>query len=292
MKRVETDNARNNRIPKSATVGYTMVPGGPWIAHTFRLPFPTDKDFNSRVQRLVDSTRKSLRDTGHSSFIRIGFSAIDFVHRPKVGIDSFFSKDKTQPTISSKRLVSGANHVRKETNSKSGDIGFFFSARKKQPATPKSKTTTSPQLVGHVDNELHNDIPSCKPNQKQDGSELLHLKGKGTDVRNWLADDSTVSKTNSLHASQHTHIMTDEEIARQLQNSYDNETRKESKHNDEFSDKDKAFAFQLQSSYDREHSVLTHVERFSGTKNNNSNTKSHSKGNSSKRSKIDFFLKK
>eukprot|EP00585_Thalassiosira_rotula_P022209 CAMPEP_0196221736 /NCGR_PEP_ID=MMETSP0912-20130531/43330_1 /TAXON_ID=49265 /ORGANISM="Thalassiosira rotula, Strain GSO102" /LENGTH=76 /DNA_ID=CAMNT_0041500325 /DNA_START=41 /DNA_END=268 /DNA_ORIENTATION=+ len=76
--------------------------------------------------------------------------------------------------------------------------------------------------------------------------------------------------------------MTDEEIARQLQNSYDNETRKESKHNDAFSDKDEAFAFQLQSSYDREHSVLSHVERFSGKRNNNSNTKSHTKGNSKK----------
>ena len=96
MKRVEADNSRNSRVPKSISVGYTNSYGGAWIGKTFRLSFPTDKDFNARVQKLVDNTRTVLTERGHTSFIRIGFSAIDFVNRPRIGIDSFFSKGKTR----------------------------------------------------------------------------------------------------------------------------------------------------------------------------------------------------
>ncbi len=137
MKRVELDNARNHRIPKSVTVGYTMVPGGAWIGKTFRLPFPTEKDASSRVQKLVDNTRKVLTERGHNSFIRIGFSAVDFVVRPKIGIDSFFSKGKAKSSPSStNRLTSDS---KREARAKPAGIESFFSNR-----TPVVATSQSP----------------------------------------------------------------------------------------------------------------------------------------------------
>ena len=59
-----------------------------------------------------------------------------------------------------------------------------------------------------------------------------------------------------------------------------------------FEDKDKAFALQLQSTFDREHEVLSHVERFSAKRKSNATPKSQKNSKSSKRGKIDFFLKK
>mmetsp|Transcript_10890 Transcript_10890/g.19106 ORF Transcript_10890/g.19106 Transcript_10890/m.19106 type:complete len:209 (+) Transcript_10890:27-653(+) len=167
MKRVQADNARNNRIPKSISVGYTMVPGGAWIGQSFRLPFPTDRDFNSRVQKLVDNTRTVLTERGHTPLIRMGFSAIDFVVRPKIGIDSFFSKAKTQSS-STKRLFSGNNDGKKEAHTESGGIiDSFFITGKSQPATPKSITITSPQPIDHGNGALHGKNPPPKSNQKK-----------------------------------------------------------------------------------------------------------------------------
>jgi len=292
MKRVQADNARNNRIPKSISVGYTMVPGGAWIGQSFRLPFPTDRDFNSRVQKLVDNTRTVLTERGHTPLIRMGFSAIDFVVRPKIGIDSFFSKAKTQSS-STKRLFSGNNDGKKEAHTESGGIiDSFFITGKSQPATPKSITITSPQPIDHGNGALHGKNPPPKSNQKRTSSAIVsQQKAKGTGLHNWLSDDMAVAKMNSSDVLEHATNMTDEDIARQLQDSYNVETREQGNHNVS-ADKDKALACQLQSSYDREHAVLSHVERFSGKKSNNSKTKSHTKGNNNKRSKMDFFLKK
>jgi len=138
MGRVEADTARHSRIPKSITVGYTMQPGGSWIAKTVRLPFPKEKDFDTRVQRLVDGTRKVLTERGQQSFIRIGFSAIDFVPRPRVGIDSFFTqgKDKGKGTSSrsTTRLVS-------DRLKKSHGIECFFN---KSPTLPEQRKKALP----------------------------------------------------------------------------------------------------------------------------------------------------
>ena len=273
MKRVEADNARNNRVPKSISVGYTNSYGGAWIGKTFRLSFPTDKDFNARVQKLVDNTRTVLTERGHTSFIRIGFSAIDFVNRPRIGIDSFFSKGKTKTQSSSTKLLVGGKSDTKETATKSGLKGitsFFSAGRKPQSAqslngTPSPKSSSKKVLVGK-DEELSTE------------------------------DETEGVETNSSNTTERVTAMTDEEIARQLQDSYNKEVGTQGKSNvsqlEKSLDKDEAFALQLQSTFDREHEVLSHVERFSAKRKSNATSKSQKNSKSSKRGKIDFFLKK
>jgi len=286
MKRVETDNARNNRIPKAVTVGYTMVPGGAWIGKTFRLPFPSDKDFDARIQRLVDSTRTVLTERGHSSFIRIGFSAIDFVVRPKVGIDSFFNKGKTTTRSSStttKLLVGG------KTKKDSGINNFF--ASKKPPSQVKTTTAaTSPKPNNDNDDEDNDDRTPKKPSPKDTTSTA------DVDMRN--EDESVEVETTTETTSQSKPAMTDEEMARHLQETYNKEVESQSKvitkTKEKVLDKDEAFALQLQSKFDRENEVLSHVERFPAKrKSTSSSTKlAKKKGSNNKRGKMDFFLKK
>ena len=294
MKRVESDNARNNRIPKAITVGYTMVPGGAWIGKTFRLPFPQDKDFDARIQRLVDSTRNVLTERGHSSFIRIGFSAIDFVVRPKVGIDSFFSKGKT-PSRTTKLLVGGG----KGKNKKDSGINNFFAAKKATPQVETIAAATSPKQNSNDDGEQNSndsdkDDKTPKKSSPKDNSSTADV---GTTLKE---DDSTeeTTETTSDIAAQSKPDMTDEEMARHLQETYNKEVESQSKvitkTKEKVLDKDEAFALQLQTKFDRENEVLSHVERFSAKrKGNSSATKlSKKKGSSNKRGKIDFFLKK
>ncbi|KAL9180780.1 hypothetical protein ACHAXT_011233 [Thalassiosira profunda] len=277
MKRVELDNARNSRIPRSVTVGYTMKPGGSWIGQSFRLAFPSDRDFNARVQKLVDNTRKMLTERGHSSFFRIGFSAIDFVERPKVGIDSFFSKGagKTQPTATTKLLSEKSADGKKEASKPSG-IDSFFSVKKSQTECGQNDATRSPKQK----------ISST--------TSVPQKKAKGTGLTSWLADDTPKAQS-SMTLRQPDTKMTDEEMARQLQESYDNAARDNGSNavastSDDTVDKDETFALQLQSTFDRENAVLSHVERFSGKRKQSPKTKKKSKG--TKRGKIDFFLKK
>ena len=278
MKRVEADNARNNRVPKSISVGYTNSYGGAWIGKTFRLSFPTDKDFNARVQKLVDNTRTVLTERGHTSFSRIGFSAIDFVNRPRIGIDSFFSKGKTKTQSSSTKLLVGGKSDTKETTTKSGSKGItsFFSAGRK------------PQSVQSKSSALLNRTPSPK------SSSTKVLVGK--DEERSTEDETEAVETNSSNTTERVTAMTDEEIARQLQDSYNKEVGTQGKSNvsqlEKSLDKDEAFALQLQSTFDREHEVLSHVERFSAKRKSNATPKSQKNSKSSKRGKIDFFLKK
>lgn len=166
MKRVEMDNARNHRLPKSVSVGYTMVPGGAWIGRTFRLPFPNDKDFDLRVQKLVDGTRKVLLEKGHSSFIRIGFSAIDFVVRSKIGIDSFFSKggDKASNTLPTKKSI--VERVCDDRQKESSD--------KVESVTVKTRCNST--IIDEVKN--HNHI--CKKIGKVNKDEALALALQST----------------------------------------------------------------------------------------------------------------
>jgi len=275
-----------------------MIPGGAWIGKTFRLPFPTDKDFDSRVQKLVDGTRKALTESGHSSFIRMGFSAIDFVMRPKVGIDSFFNKGKTQST-STKRLMSGNNDVKKEACAKPNGIGSFFSTSKAPPANPKLTTIPHPKPSGDGNGALKKETTLPESIEKRNSSvEVLQQKMKGKESSESSDKVVAVAKGSCSDALQHGSKITDEELARQLQESFDNDTGKNgnikvSSSSEKVMVKDKAFALRLQSKFDRENSVLSHVERFSGKRNNaNSNTNSRKKGNNKKKSKIDFFLKK
>ena len=211
----------------------------------------------------------------------MGFSAIDFVVRPKIGIDSFFRKGKTLSS-STKHLVCGNNDDKKEVHAKSGGIDSFFSTRKPHTTIPKSTKLTSPQPFNHGHGALHHKIPPPTSNEKRTSSTwFLRHVSKGTRLHNSLADDTAVAKNNSSCA------LTDEEIARQLQDSYDDAAKEQDKQ-----DRDKALACQLQSSYDRENTVLSHAERFCVKRNNKSSTKSQRKRSSNKRSKIDYFLKK
>lgn len=224
----------------------SLEKGGAWIGRTFRLPFPADKDFNSRVQKLVTDTRRVLNERGHSSIIRIGFSAIDFVNRPKHGIDTFFSTSRGQLSPAKKMdSINIKNNYRKNTITKSAGINCYFPEK------------------GKNSNEFHNDVHS---------------------------------KTTS----------SDEEFARQLQKSFDDEVKSfrtpiqnenqipiASRSKTEDVSRDESIALQLQTEYDRENRVLTDVERFSTMskrKGRNISLGRHKKLCESKSNKIDSFF--
>lgn len=298
MKRVEMDNALNSRLPKSVSVGYTMVPGGAWIGRTFRLPFPTDKDFNSRVQKLVDGTRKALSEKGHSGLIRIGFSAIDFVVRPKIGIDSFFCKGVKSNTLpATKRLGDEQSAGGTETCGKVRGNEYFFSARKHQTASPKTKSTTVPSLNNHDNTELCGESPTSKKNRNRTGSAAVSLTEMNEDgLCDSLHDNMTMSSMD-IHSSRHENNMADEEVARRLQDSLDEEMNDETKSKrssrSDKVDKDEAMALLLQSTYDREDALQSHMEKFfAKRKNNDTARRPQKKDSNNKRSKHDFFMKK
>ena len=267
MKRVDIDNSRNNRLPKSVTVGYTMVPGGAWIGQSFRLPFPTEKDFNLRVQKLCDNTRRVLNERKHSSFIRIGFSAVDFVVRPKVGIDSFFGKGKPNHNQSFSTKRSGLCADDKNASAKSGGLDRFFSSRKQQVASPSPTPTCSINNCG---------IETASPSVIRVGNGQVGLE--------------TDAAFGSIHAT----ILSDEEIARQLQETYNKQSggKNDASSSDSF-DRDLALASQLQSKYDRETAVLSHIERFSPKgRHKKVQVEDPSKRNNKKSKLGSFFLKK
>lgn len=285
------DNAKNNRVPKSVTVGYTMVPGGAWIGRTFRLPFPADKSFDSRVQKLVDGTRKALTERGHSSFIRIGFSAIDFVMRPKVGIDSFFSKGKNHPSStkhsswSSSDLNSGSGD--RKNQKKIGGIDSFFIASMQSRSSTKVGVATRDKSI--VSSTIEEKALSQKQIQTKSDikSPLIHQNPSERGLLNWLTEkkDEANEQTTSLEK----HVSSDNEISKKLQVSKSNKSKAGcNKTDDNIIDKDEAYAFKLQSMYDREHEALSRIERLSSKRKHSSG----SKGNRNKKGKIDFFLKK
>lgn len=314
MKRVDLDTKRNNRTPKSATVGYTMTPGkyknmqffyiclkyrilifffslhciigGAWIGHTFRLPFPTDKDFDSRVQKLVDGTRKVLTERGHCHIIRIGFSAIDFVNRSKHGIDTFFTSGKNHPSSTKHHLKDKINEVTIETCAKANVINSFFTSGKQN------------DCLSH-DSDTSRIVPAETLNAKQS-----QCNDNQDRIRSLLT--TTYRSSNVL---QNADTMTDEKFAKQLQNSFDNEAKGRRKNNliashvansatntvtETDLSRDETIALQLQLTYDRENRVLSDVERFSGMKKrgNNAGTKPLRNATKKQKSKIDFFLSK
>jgi len=319
MKRVQLDNARNNRIPRAVTVGYTMKPGGSWIGKTFRLPFPTDREFDSRVQRLVDNTRKILTERGEKSFIRIGFSAIDFVVRPKAGIDSFFAQQEKNITPSKKtqrddvedanvestraRLNARLKHDQQQKED-SGLQGWLAKVDGAEVSTKAAvEETTSP----HHDTNLKQSL------QASDEAESIAVEeGSNTNT------DTTGEENNQK-------ILSDEELARRLQSTYDDEARENSSYihnnvvigeessnndvdgdkaialqyqsttdtpNDDLDERDRAIALELQSKYDREHSILSDVERFSGISKRKKGTSPKNQRGATKKNRIDNFFTK
>ncbi|KAL7499160.1 hypothetical protein ACHAWT_008865 [Skeletonema menzelii] len=327
MKRVQLDNNRNNRIPRAVTVGYTMKPGGSWIGKTFRLPFPTDREFDSRVQRLVDNTRKVLTERGEKLFIRIGFSAIDFVVRPKTGIDSFFAQQE-KDTTPSKRQRDGVRGTPpaqpKDANNES--TRARLKARLKQDQQQKeecgiqgwlakvdSAEVSTEAVVEETTTSPHRDTNLKQSSQTVDGAESIVLE-EGSDAN--IASNSEEIDHN---------ILSDEELARRLQSTYDDEAARENSinihhsvvderssnndrdgdrainlrcqstaytSNDDIDEKDRAIALQLQSKYDREHSILSDVERFSGISKRKKGTSPRNQRGATKKNRIDNFFSK
>ena len=276
MRRVDADNEKNHRLPKTITVGYTMNYTGPWVGKTFRLAFPTG-DFDTRVQKVVDNTRKALTERGHSSFIRIGFSATDFVVRAKMGIDSFFSKGGKTTTTATKVLSSKDNEKKLARTNPPMGISSFFPTVKKQIPSPKPSIDAT---AGNV--ELCKNAPLTTRNHEK-VTAASHPKTEGAD------NAKSADFLEPTHQS-----LADEEIARQLQEAYSAEAKHRDEQHQTAADRDKAFALQLQSQFDRESSVLTHMDRFSGKRKNNSQmTKSpKNKGNKTSKNTMDYFLKK
>eukprot|EP00984_Skeletonema_dohrnii_P016206 scaffold7152_cov148-Skeletonema_dohrnii-CCMP3373.AAC.7 len=326
MKRVQLDNARNNRIPRAVTVGYTMKPGGSWIGKTFRLPFPTDREFDSRVQRLVDSTRKILTERGEKSFIRIGFSAIDFVVRPKAGIDSFFAQQEKNTTPSKKRqgdgVVSSTPTHTKDANVESTrarlnarlkhdqqqkeDSGLQGWLAKVDGAEVSTKAAVEETTSPHHDTNLK---PSLQASDETESTAVE--EGSNTNID--TAGEENNQKT-----------LSDEELARRLQSTYDDEARENSNNvhnkvvgeecnnndvdgdkaialqyqsttdttNDDLDERDRAIALELQSKYDREHSILSDVERFSGISKRKKGTSPKNQRGATKKNRIDNFFTK
>jgi hypothetical protein len=294
MKRVEVDNARNSRLPRSITVGYTIVPGGAWIGRTFRLPFPTDRDFNSRVRKLVDGTRKALSEKGHSGLIRIGFSAVDFVVRSRIGIDSFFGKGvKANAALATKHAADGNSDVKKGScPDQLGREDSFLSSLNHASASPETKIMPFPTVNGHDKNE-RGECPSPVKNPTGKCYAEVSLQEMNSVDFDGYSHDNTPMLSTSPRPMQNENTVTDEDIARRLQGSLDEEMKEEENSSrsirSDIIDKDEALALVLQSTYDREDALLSHMERFSTRKKDN-DTKPRKSGN--KRSKIDFFLKK
>eukprot|EP00804_Cyclotella_cryptica_P027695 CCRYP_010307-RA/>CCRYP_010307-RA protein AED:0.09 eAED:0.09 QI:1188/1/1/1/1/0.71/7/0/441 len=291
MKRVEIDSGRNNRLPKSCTLGYTTEPGGAWIGRSVRLAFPTDRDFDVRVKRLVNSTRKVLTESGHTTVIRLGYSAIDFVNRPAKGIESFFAVG-TKKSCTTRHMVC-KTIVHKESQDRQvrpkGIEAFLSSGKNNSSATAQKYHHTSHDLDRNGNTKDFITVDDCK----QAPADAAVIAGAGIQT-----SEATHTETLLHHAAQsETNMsMTDEEIARQLQIAYDNElgndnTTASVKHKKEFN-QDKALALKLQLSYDREHAVLSGVEKYS----NNTNKKlsvvarSHDGGKMPKKYKIDSYF--
>ncbi len=323
MKRVQLDNARNNRIPRAVTVGYTMKPGGSWIGKTFRLSFPTDRDFDSRVQRLVDNTRKILTERGEKSFIRIGFSAIDFVVRPKTGIDSFFAQ-QAKSTTPSKRQGGGAVRSTptqtKDANTESTRARLH--ARLKQDKPQKEECGIQGWLAKVDSVELSTKGAVEETTTSHLDANLKQSSQKVDETEHIAVEEGSSTNTAPTVEESSQKILSDEELARRLQSTYDDEARENSNnihHNvvveesnvgdgdratalryqstteatsDDIDERDRVIALQLQSRYDREHSILSDVERFSGTSKRKKGTSPRNQRGTTKKNRIDNFFSK
>eukprot|EP00985_Skeletonema_marinoi_P035014 scaffold45405_cov197-Skeletonema_marinoi.AAC.1 len=326
MKRVQLDNARNNRIPRAVTVGYTMKPGGSWIGKTFRLPFPTDREFDSRVQRLVDNTRKILTERGEKSFIRIGFSAIDFVVRPKAGIDSFFAQQEKNTTPSKKEQGDGVViSTPKHTNDANVEsTRARLNARLKHDQQQKEDSGLQGWLAKVDGAEVSTKAAVEETTSPHHDANLKQSLQASDETESIAVEEGSNTNTDTTGEENNQKILSDEELARRLQSTYDDEAREDSNNihnnvvgeesnnndvdgdkaialqyqsttdtpNDDLDERDRAIALELQSKYDREHSILSDVERFSGISKRKKGTSPKNQRGASKKNRIDNFFTK
>ncbi|KAK1741494.1 DNA polymerase eta [Skeletonema marinoi] len=326
MKRVQLDNARNSRIPRAVTVGYTMKPGGSWIGKTFRLPFPTDREFDSRVQRLVDNTRKILTERGEKSFIRIGFSAIDFVVRPKAGIDSFFAQQEKNTTPSKKEqgdgVVSSTPMHTKDANVES--TRARLNARLKHDQQQKEDSGLQGWLAKVDGAEVSTKAAVEETTSPHHDTNLKKSLQASDETESMAVEEGSNTNTDTTGEENNQKILSDEELARRLQSTYDDEAREDSNNihnnvvgeesnnnhvdgdkgvalqyqsttdtpNDDLDERDRAIALELQSKYDREHSILSDVERFSGISKRKKGTSPKNQRGATKKNRIDNFFTK
>ena len=231
-----------------------------------------------------------MTESGHRTLIRLGFSAIDFVTRPAKGIESFFvaGAKKSPPKLDRDSTINYHNNSRKREVKPSGIESFFSSEPKaSSPIGPKhehddAKTGNIPKAV---DDEF-----CFEKLEHQVGSEKDASHPTSTEAQFYQQKKEAMIEFNTTRE--------DEEIARRLQNAYDNEMANNSpavtmQPKGDIG-RDKEIAQKLQASYDREHAVLSCVERFSSnTKRKKSGTTKAQKMND-KKCKIDsyFSLKK
>jgi hypothetical protein len=245
-----------------------MKPGGSWIGKTFRLPFPTDREFDARVQRLVDNTRKILTERGEKSFIRIGFSAVDFVVRPKTGIDSFFvpQQQQQQNATPSKRRggegsVDGTSpmHAKKPDANFSMDTRARLNARLKQDKQKEESGLQS--WFAKVDNAKGVVVETTSPHRNTNLNQSSGNNNKSEILTVEEGRDTTATATaTATEEEANRKMLSDEELARRLQSAYDDEARENNNINNsnniqcvEATDndvvgRDRAIALQLQSS--------------------------------------------
>jgi len=242
--------------------------GGPWIGKSVRLSFPTDRDFDARVKKLVSNTRKVLTENSCSTVIRLGYSAIDFVTRPAKGIETFFMAEPNQsspdPNSQKRRRVDHSAKMKPQQIKPIGIEAFL--------STSKNKSS-SKYIAKNSKQTIDNSESRC-------------------DIADAVKNASVVSE--SPEAQQKEKSLTDEEIAKQLQSAYDKEIRTNNtlasiQPKPEI-DRDEAMAIKLQSTYDREHSVLSCVEKYSiGNKSKKIGQIKSQKG-INKKSKIDSYF--
>ena len=210
-----------------------------------------------------------LTESGCSTVIRLGYSAIDFVIRPAKGIESFFvSETQKSPPKSDKMTVANKarqkspltsnknnvdNKIKQKSQTKPSGLEAFFSSAKDSPTTITKRDCRDDNIADVAKEEI----------QSQD-----NIVGKQT--------------------------LTDEEIARALQSSYDKELNSnnviESFQPKQEIDRDQAMALKLQTKYDREHSVLSCVEKFSTNSKQKRKRISIEGGKDPKKSKIDSYF--
>jgi hypothetical protein len=201
-----------------------------------RLTFPSDRDFDARVKRLCDNTRKVLTENGVSTVIRLGFSAIDFVTRPLKGIESFFAPADVKKTPPKTELgTANDKRVKQKCQVKkpSGIEAFLF---------PCKNTVQQRDL----------DRDNVQMNGAADGPMLVS------------AIDAKINESANA-APKNGDTLTDEEIARRLHNELNNNSAADNMQPMKEIDRDQAIALKLQSKYDRENDVLTRVEKYSAS---------------------------
>ena len=277
------------------------ISGGPWIGRSVRLPFPTDRDFDARVKRIVSNTRKVLTESGCSTVIRLGYSAIDFVTRPAKGIESFFAAEQTQKSSPKSDKLNADNKARQKSPSKSSKINVVNKVKQEGRVKPNgieaffSQIKDIPTTGDHNWKCSSNSGVSEAQDKTEDNHEKQLVKPNCHDDIADVVDEERQPQDNKPGKQK----LTDEEIARELQKSYDKEINPNSTFGSSQPrleiDKDQAMALKLQSKYDREHAVLSCVEKFSANSKRKGTSKTNSNGgdNVPKKSKIDsYFLLK